>query len=128
MVNTGRVALGVAALRSGEFARGPEYLHNLVTGKMCCLGVFTYIAIRNGLDITVDTSGDHAIFGGQDGETLCWEVSDWYGFDDDDPLLEDEHGNGGYATKWNDDGDPAYGIVREDFTDIADAFGRAYLS
>jgi len=52
MIQKDRLALGLAALRSGNYTQGTGELKKIENGvvKHCCLGVLTDIAIANGCD------------------------------------------------------------------------------
>ena len=132
-VNKERVALGIAALRSGQYKRGAGKLHQVIgdgTSYWCCLGVFTDVAISHGLEVSRAMTHDRSEqFGDQENEYFCEEAREWFGFEDADPLLRGDQENdaGVEASDWNDIGGPYEHEPREDFTDIADAFERTYI-
>lgn len=140
--NQERIALLVAALRSGEFEQTTSYLKRYAsfngpeeepTARHCCLGVACEVAIANGLDISerqIRNSSGGASFGFSS-TTLPFEVMRWYGFADRDPaLLLDPPKKWwkiwrrkptlGKATGAND-------FLRWNFSQIADAFEWTYL-
>jgi hypothetical protein len=126
-VNRERVQLLVDALRSGRFEQGRGAL--LRNGKYCCLGVACVVAQEAGLKLRMHEEDGDVSFGNPDnwdsdqssGE-LPLMVTDWYGFDDNDPDLTNEHDkhHRRTAAAWNDD---SY-----TFAWIADAFERTYLA
>jgi hypothetical protein len=138
-VNEERVALGIAALRSGEYKRGKGTLHRIsARGEetWCCLGVFTDAAIRAGADIprAIVPEGEQSAekFGDQVNEFFCRQAEEWFGFGSVDPLLHGENDAGDTweipASDWNDQGIPGEDAPREDFLDIADAFELTYIT
>lgn len=84
-------------------------LKNSETGKMCCLGVLTEIAVEDGVipaghvydsnKKTISYTDDL-----ENGETIEWwaitppTVAKWAGLDDENPTLDD----GLPASEWND--------------------------
>lgn len=145
-VNKGRVALAVAALRSGLYLRGPGYLHNLrevppefdadfarglreqnpdaYPGWWCCLGVLGDVAIRFGLVVERHLAeADTCESVGGSSAYLSPEVRDWYGLPDtysNDLLLTSANGRKLRASLWNDDPSAT-------FEDIARGFERTFL-
>jgi hypothetical protein len=121
MVHQDRLALGVAALRSGAFKQGRGTLRDKYD-EFCCLGVLTEIAIANGCVVQHHMDGDLGvwIYGGQ-GCVLPEPVQHWYGFDDADPELIDTKGLRLSAIRAND-------LLNLSFTEIADAFERTYAT
>ena len=124
MINKERVRLGIQALRSGIYKQGFGMLrHDGPHGpEHCCLGVFTEVAKNQDSRISEYLLGlDHVGHWG-DCEILPREVSDWYGFDEDDPRLpdpdhEDVPGGTWPATCANDQ-------EGWDFNKIANAFEK----
>ena len=70
----------VAALRSGEYTQGKDVLADSARTKHCCLGVLCEVAIKGGLEVTVETPPDHdaAIFDNSKA-FLPVSVADWAG-------------------------------------------------
>ena len=80
-MNTEIKARWVAALRSGEFEQGKEYLNR--DGRMCCLGVLCELAVQDGV-ISKVGEGElpylpYVDYGQGDEETLPPEVAAWAG-------------------------------------------------
>lgn len=124
MVNKERVALLVAALRSGKYKQGREYL-GLIGNNVthCCLGVACEVAIENGLGIPTTRIDGYVMFDGAE-SVLPASVRDWYGFDSADPFLKlslDRFYNVKRATVMNDS-------RRYRFDVIAIAFEQTFLS
>lgn len=126
-VNKERVRKFVAALRSGKFQQGAEYLglHNPSTDKdtYCCLGVACEVAIAEGLKLAKVERGNAYEY---DGERygLPGAVMEWYGFITPNPAFSDRTDFGAYsanATAAND-------IKHFDFYKIADLFEQTYLN
>lgn len=46
----------VTALRSGEYKQGKGLLHNLSYNSWCCLGVLCDLAVKDGLNLEIDTT------------------------------------------------------------------------
>jgi hypothetical protein len=125
-VNKERVALLVAALRSGRFAQGRGALKRL--NRYCCLGVACVVAAENGLQLRAENFVNAVKFGDPDDfvADASWSllpntVRAWYGFVLDDPILTGEDGRNKGAAVWNDD-------YARDFAWIADAFERTFLA
>lgn len=137
-----RLRLWVAALRSGQFLQGTQWLAHRDAGadtwEYCCLGVACEVAVANGLEIMVqdpvvscDAAGNPLVqarqYGGQK-TALPGPVIDWYGLVDanipslrqDDPLVWYEH-EGAHVglSELNDD-------FRCDFDQIADLIEREF--
>ena len=70
----------VAALRSGEYKQGKDVLAVCDRTKHCCLGVLCEVAIKEGLEVQVETLVDHhaAIFDNSKA-FLPVSVADWAG-------------------------------------------------
>jgi hypothetical protein len=134
-VNKERMALGIAALRSGEFPQAAETLckqEDDGTFAFCCLGVLTEVAIANGLEGVERIEGEDGDGWGYlctepDGETIFEQndtpnlVQRWYGLGQSNPTIKDTNtGNTTQAIEANDD----YGW---DFNEIADGFEAEYL-
>lgn len=137
-INEEHLELGIAALESGEYAKGTGYLHKVIDGRhfFCCLGVLSHVAIANGLDIPrqmlpadYDNPVREAFAGKDDEELMCRKVMDYYGFRTSDPELITASGNVRHASLWNDSGSlpDGQGPVEEDFTEIAAGFRRTFL-
>lgn len=126
-VNKERVRKFVAALRSGKFQQGAEYLglHHTYTDKdtYCCLGVACEVAIAEGLKLEkVGNRNAYEYNGERYG--LPGAVMYWYGFSTPNPAFSDKTGFGLYpanATVAND-------IKHYDFYKIADLFEQTYLN
>jgi len=125
-VNRERVALLVAALRSGRFAQGRGALKR--GGAYCCLGVACVVAQENGLPLRAENFVNAVKFGDPDdfAADASWSilpnsVRDWFGFVLGDPILTGEDGRHKGAAAWNDD-------YSRDFAWIADAFERTFLA
>jgi len=134
-VNKERMALGIAALRSGDFPQTSETLckqEDDGTFAFCCLGVLTEVAIANGLEGVEridDEDGDGwgYLCTEPDGKT-SFELSDlaalvqrWYGLWQPNPTIKDTNTGGTTrAIEANDD----HGW---DFNEIADGFEAMYL-
>lgn len=133
-VNRERVALLVAALRSGEYAKATGKLHRTGTDGYpegwCCLGVASDVANRNGLDLRREPSLLYGSCEAFDGEVayLPESVADWYGFESN-PLLKTPAGRDS-ASSLNDTGyeDPATGEpVEVSLARMADFFEGTFL-
>ena len=95
----------VAALESGEYEQGKNYLHSGT--RFCCLGVLTDLYIKahpeqggwtprdSGTEVTTFFFGPDR----EDYSVLPIVVRDWAGLDAASPLIEDEH-----LTDTNDNG------------------------
>jgi hypothetical protein len=126
-VDKERVQLLIDALRSGGFEQGKGRL--LRDGRFCCLGVACVVAQHSGLLLRTEVDDDYDVhFGDPDNwgadanySMLPRSVQDWYGFEDQDPELEDDDGDLTPASTWNDEYD-------KDFAWIADAFERTFLT
>lgn len=66
-----------AALRSGEYEQGREYLSS--DGKFCCLGVLCDLAVRAGIIEQYTTYTPYTDYGQGDDEILPSEVAAWAG-------------------------------------------------
>lgn len=135
-VNIERMALGIEALRSGDYqqARGALYKN----GGYCCLGVLCDVAIRHGLDIRVEDKEttectkpfvhEKIAVKAYDGETcyLPAKVAEWYGLEWDSysnaavPALKTNEGFEDSATALND-------ARKYTFGQIADAFENTFM-
>jgi len=144
-VNKERVRKLVDALRSGEYAKGTNYLHRITPGadgsqkdEWCCLGAASDVAARNGLAVSRRTvrqlDGTFTEqFDEEREEILCEAVQEWYGLGSN-PDLMNSAGILTPATSWNDDGEFSYDEEigegdnpEPDFTQIADGFERTFL-
>lgn len=128
MVNKDRVQLLVEALRSGQYQQGMEFLHKNNDGgqdQFCCLGVACDVAVKNGLDVSVEPVEDKPNFITYDenGGYMPTSVYHWYGFTTDDPVIDrnDQNGQVITATKANDN-------MRWTFGAIANAIEKTYLN
>jgi hypothetical protein len=138
IINQERLALGLAALRSGEYLQGLGRLKRVTEGavRYCCLGVLTEVAIANGCenirhdqnwpqDYEQNTAacdcpecqgaGRWLQAGAGD---MCKAVRDWYGFESGNPRL----GHDGEFTAIG-----ANDTLGWDFTQIAQAFEDSYM-
>lgn len=120
-VNQDRLALGTAALRSGEYQQGKNRLR--VGDKYCCLGVLTEVAIANGVPCAVREGVDGATYYDGSGSILSFNVAGWYGFAEEEtmggnPALEHNGVHTDCVTA-NDD-------LEWDFNQIADALDATY--
>lgn len=97
-------AAWLAALRSGEYAQTTQYLHRVSEDghSYCCLGVLCDIAVKQGLDLSVNTTGvfDSIVqYNGTDG-VLPIAVMDWAGIQNEAGRFSD----GGFLSAENDEG------------------------
>lgn len=132
-----RIRKLVHVLRTTKKTQGRSRLAQYVTPnkkEYCCLGIACEVAIAGGLELG-RRKEEHIFYGGRGEQVVNYNspegwgsetvlpitVRDWFGFEDSDPTLIDEHGDRTYATALNDD----YGYT---FNRIADAFERTYLS
>lgn len=129
-VNKERLALFVAALRSGEFQQGKGclretaqslYLGGPRVALHCCLGVATEVALRNGMDpklLEQESRIAYPEWGDRGSLPVC--VKEWYGFRDLDPILRwRDQGWWETASQVNDNEIP--------FPDIATMFEEQYI-
>lgn len=123
----------VKALFSGEYEQGTGTLN--LGGKFCCLGVACDVALKDGLELTVETVGGKKCFCGAihvasdgrksyDGEqsVLPQSVADWLGLEEvrneadylvsgrTNPVLA-----GRSATSWNDTMGASFPIIGQLF-------------
>lgn len=121
-MNARNIKKWVAALRSGEFQQGRNFLSQ--EGKFCCLGVACVLAKRDGLPVEVK----YCSCSGCDGKAVVYDgdtailppsVRDWLGLDERDPHAT-YAGESYKLSRLNDDG----GF---NFADIADIIERSYL-
>lgn len=98
----------VAALRSGKYPQGKEFLNN--GGKFCCLGVLCEIAIDEGLPVNKDMTSVEVHYDDRL-STLPRSVCTWAGLGNDLPSAGRES-----LSSLNDNGMP--------FTEIADIIER----
>lgn len=95
----------VAALRSGEYEQGREYLNT--KGKYCCLGVLCEIAIKHGLDLPIRTrrtySNISVIAYDQIEHVLPAKVQKWAGLGSESPSVQFNGCNTALA-EMNDEG------------------------
>lgn len=143
MINRERLALGIAALKSGLYVQGQSALKKLDPDdnrvKHCCLGVLTEIAILNGCeDVRHSNSGldfeelvtdesdfadeDATIWREQDTGELVQAVMNWYGLTQSDPVLTCDTGIHRAAIDLNDSTEDP-----KPFGYIADAFERTFM-
>lgn len=134
-VNKERVAMLVAALRSGSYVQGQNRLartiHRDGTTHYCCLGVACEIALANGAPVRKTTEYDEATdqdwirytdidSGKSETHVMPPSVIDWFGFNASDPYLSSD---GDYerrtAAEVNDQGG--------NFAEIADMFKERFL-
>ena len=69
----------VTALRSGEYKQGKDVLADCARTEHCCLGVLCEVAIKEGLDVQVETLIDHAAIFDSSKAFLPASVADWAG-------------------------------------------------
>jgi|SRR5688572_18258861 len=138
--NPERVALLVAALRSGDYEQVQGRLAVTVATKdgveqwkYCCLGVACEVAIANGVEVPVamlQNPGAPFVLRSYDNGivSLPRQVGDWFGFSSDDPMID-----------VNVDSDPSFPLrnvsathandsIGLSFAQIADAFERTYIT
>lgn len=116
-VDQERLALGTAALRSGEYPQDRGCLRS--RSGYCCLGVLTEVAIANGLKgISVNPGSRVWSYNGESA-LLLQAVADWYGLDSDDPALRAPDGTKTSCIEANDS-------CEWNFDQIADALERTY--
>lgn len=80
----------VQALRSGEYKQGTGVLHAERadgTHEFCCLGVACDLAVKDGVEMSIEREvdierGGHTIFYDTDGGVLPRAVSNWLGLSD----------------------------------------------
>ena len=85
------------ALRSGKYRQGDSYLHQ--GDKFCCLGVACDVAIKNGLELPVEPSGDIddvTTYNGAD-TILPDRVQRWLGLEDPVGTLRKDFGHDGFV-------------------------------
>lgn len=70
-------AAWVAALRSGEYEQGTEYLSR--DGKFCCLGVLCDLAVKAQVIVQYTDYTPYTDYGQGDEEILPSEVASWAG-------------------------------------------------
>ena len=134
-VNEERMRLGIDGLRSGRYKKWIGALHRIIApggepgraDTWCCLGGLSDVAIANGCQVRRQTIKDREMFGTQGNEFLSAEVMQWYGLENENPILRDEQGNYLSAGSWNDEGPVGSDGPEDDFGPIADAFERTYL-
>lgn len=131
-------ALVVAALRSGDYTQGKDYLTRLdpVSGRpraLCCLGVACEVAMANGVPLVVGTQsvvdGQIRTYADPAGDEtprqgdLPHAVQAWLGVTTGDPKVVDlDHASGQQiALSRANDGRP-WGFAR-----IADAIDQTYV-
>ena len=110
-----RIQLLVDALRSGEFQQHRGGLRG--EGGYCCLGVATEVALRNGLVVSDDGSGNPW---DQPYQVMCEPVAEWFGLSVNPRLINEDSGRRDTAAAWNDD-------LQVEFPEIADMFEYTYL-
>ena len=69
----------VAALRSGEYKQGKDVLADTCRTQHCCLGVLCEVAIKGGLEVTVETPPGHSAIFDNSKAFLPVSVADWAG-------------------------------------------------
>lgn len=116
-VDQERLALGTAALRSGEYPQGRGCLRN--SDGYCCLGVLTEVAIANGLQGVSVSQGRVGWNYNGESALLLQAVADWYGLDSDDPALRAPDGTRTSCIEAND-------CCEWNFDQIADALEYTY--
>lgn len=116
-VDQERLALGTAALRSGEYPQGLGCLRD--RSGYCCLGVLTEVAIANGLQGISANPGSISWSYNGESALLLQAVADWYGLDADDPALLAPDGTITSCIEANDS-------YKWDFDQIADALEYTY--
>jgi len=139
-VNTPRLHLALAALRSGLYPQSAGCLHRTEPDDShqpgwCCLGVFTDIAVKiGGVQLERVTREGMEFFSGEHA-FLHPAVADFYGFTATNPMLCFPDGNSGSASSLNDYGFAASSAGRDDgscenltFSEIADAFEYTYIT
>ena len=75
----------VAALRSGKYEQGREYLHR--DGKLCCLGVLCELAAADGVIPPPRPGVDRIWLYGEAGGMLPAAVMAWAGLTSNDPEI-----------------------------------------
>lgn len=120
-INQERLALGTAALRSGNYPQAKGVLRE--AGGYCCLGVLTEVAIANGLQLAAEYNPAAGCWEYEDDlntGVLPRKVADWYGFGATrrNPRLR-YNGVNTTAVGANDS-------IGLDFNEIADAFDATY--
>lgn len=148
-VNRERVALLVAALRSGDYAQVTGALHIVEEGVgrggtggvdgYCCLGIACVVARANGCAVEeVEVDGDNVfratIAGHPDDKFdessgyLPTVVMNWYGFSEFDPKIDPAGVADGRAEEYRDlTATKVNDQLELDFVQIADAFEYTYL-
>lgn len=119
----------LTALRSGEYRQGRNVLKQQFdendAPQFCCLGVLCDIAIKDGLNLTVNDINEY-----EDTDAIIWSFDDhqellpravmeWAGMDSDNPALPNPEDEGHPTTdiaSLNDNG--------MDFENIADIIER----
>lgn len=84
-------ALWVQALRSGAYEQGEGYLHQRITDEatgdsvdtFCCLGVLCDLAVDNGVNMDVQTTGSGLTTYDERTSFLPYAVQDWSGVPSD---------------------------------------------
>lgn len=101
----------VTALRSKEYTQGQKVLHNVDEGTYCCLGVLCELAVKDGLDVTVNDSlaEDYdnidtvVTYYDESNVVLPLSVLEWAGMKSDVGVFTDKGGTH-MLTALNDDG------------------------
>lgn len=140
-VSEERVALLVEDLVHGGHKKGKGRLHTIVRlpdgtteSRWCCLGRAGAVACLNGLDVSrkmvPDGSGAQAEMIGDSLNYLSREIMEWYGFEEDNPVLITPGGAAIAATGWNDVG-IAIGedglLAESTLAEIGEGFRRTFL-
>lgn len=96
--------LWTEALRSGEYHQGKNYLHQKSArgDEFCCLGVACDIAVKNGVELDIDTTY-HIVRYDKYSAALPTAVAEWLGVQ---TSFGDFYNNGEYGslTNLNDHG------------------------
>jgi hypothetical protein len=87
MMDQGKKAQWVAALRSGEYRQGRGHLKKNTDGEnfYCCLGVLCEIALQDGLPLREHVGGNGATFFNGDDSFLPSEIAQWAKLPNDNP-------------------------------------------
>lgn len=128
-VNVPRLRLGIAALRSGLYAKGIRRLHKEMpdgTHQWCCLGVLSDIAANYNPAISrrvLDADDFNTEQFDGDGSYMCPAVSEFFGLPRN-PVLDPGDFPALQAAFWNDEGLDYDSPPEEDFMAIAGGFQR----
>lgn len=129
-MNPERKAEWIAALRSGEYRQGSDYLARTdADGNMtyCCLGVLCDLAVKAGVDVQVVQSMNNLAYDGQISVTPD-SVAQWAGLPDQNPTVivgwEVPDGEGhtvSFSLAEMNDGSQTYNYPAHTFEQIAQA-------